>query len=485
MTLSGLDVIARCDDFEDRAAAYELRAWQWAFLHALDGKTELRDAALAGGIDIELALDFVQESQAAGLVQVVSMTLDEYRRSIGLAAPHVAVAAPPTAPETHGDHFSASDTLGSYEHTVPAWMIEHDDTPAHAPLDVADLHDVPVLHDEPVAAEQPEAATPDATPAYASDSAISAPEHHDEAIAEHHDEAVAEHHDEAVPWYQRDADAHPAEVVAEHDEEAVAEHHDDPVSAAQAVAGLVSLGAAEPPESSLDTQEHAAEPVADAASEGHPVWFSFGKHAEPESEPPTNGHATALSWEPMSLVTSVDESAPVHADDGTSNDVPEGISIRLSSHSSSDAGHDDVFGTPPPQEKGSISFSFSPEDPPRLNWAPVTTPAEPIASEHDSAGSQQAAAVQEPPVAYEPIAHEPVADEPAADEPVADEPVADEPASDEHAASQPVAREAQLAVAAAEPVTAAAATPSAAPASSATADIVGNLISRALTFRIK
>jgi hypothetical protein len=444
MTLSDLDVIARGDDFEDRAASYEFRPWQWAFLHALDGQAELRDIARARGVDIERALDFVHEGQAAGLVHVVSMTLDEYRRSIGMASPHAAVSAPPADTATRGDHFSATDTLGSYEHSVPAWMIEHDEAPASA------SHDLPAEHEEPAAEVHDEPMPEPAEPAY---TWYSATPEHEEAVAEHHDEPVAEHHDEAVAEYHDEPVAeHHDEAVAEHHDEAVVEHHDDDrSSAAAAVADLVSSHAPE---------EHAA-----------PVSFSFGNHSA-GTVSTSNGHAASPSWEPLSLATSVEDASPAQTPDAApleapaavshdvprdeshdvshdeshdeSHDVPEGISIRLSTHSAATE-HTEDFPEPS-QEKGSISFSFSPEDSPRFDYTPVTTQAATPAhvAEAPSIPEVPAAAAQEAPAAHS-VQHDDETPEPALQ------------ASQDATVS----------------------------AVSATADIVGNLLSRALTFRIK
>jgi hypothetical protein len=418
MTQSGLDIFARGDDFEERAASYEFRAWQWAFLHAVDGKTELRDIAMASGLDLELALDFVHEGQTAGLVHVVSMTLDEYRRSAGIAAPHAAVSAPSPS-LTNGDHFSATDNLGSYEHTVPAWMIEHD-----APAPIPDVHDEPasVPHHDPLAAEP--------APAYSWSAPSPAPEpaseqRHDEAVVEHHDDVpVAEHFDhEAV------AEHHDDEAVAEHhDDEAVAEHRDEPADEHHEAAAS---------EAYVAPDERVTDPPAAVNS------YALASDAHSIAMPSTNGHSNAPSWEPMSLVTSVDEPTSHVQDDAQhdtahvgSNAVPDGVSISLSSNSGAPSDYEELVPEPQAEEKGSINFSFAPE---------------------------QAARPEEPAPAAMTQTH-----------------AVAEALPEVRAATPDVAAHHEMAPA----INSVASQPAPA-ASSSTADIVGNLISRALTFRIK
>ncbi len=429
MNLSGLDVIARGDDFEDRAASYEFRAWQWAFLHALDGRSELRDVAMQGGVDMELALDFVHEAQAAGLVHVVAMTLDEYRRSLGIASPE-SPSVPASGIVTLGDHFSAAgDTLGSYEHAVPAWMI--DDS-------------------EPVA--EP------AAPGFAWHEGASADvdavaEHHDDIAVEDRDadaaeppaDAVAGPHDDAVAEYRDDADAeHDDRAVAEQPGDAVAEH-----SAAGAVAELVSLVPSEPAD------------LPQPASNGHPVSFSIGGDDDAAPAASANGHASSFSWEPMSLVASVVEPAPEPGEAEAStapsdvrdatNDVPEGISIWLAPHGEAAPASEapSTAGEPKAPEKGSITFSLSPEDAATFDQAP----AEDATSWPRAAAGEAAPAERPAPVAMQQVS----------------------------VAIQPPSFESPDALATpARPASA-----PAAGAPSAASDIVSSLISRALTFRIK
>jgi hypothetical protein len=385
MTLSGLDVIARSDDFEDRAASFELRAWQWAFLHALDGKAEVRDVAMGGGIDIDLALDFVAECEAAGLVHVVSLTLHEYRQANGIEEPVVAYEHPAEDP-------APAESMAAYETTVPDWMMQHNEEPA-APSALAASNGAAHY------AEEPEAG------------------HHDEAVAEHHDDAVADQHDDAVAEHHDDAgvEYHDEPVAEHHDDEPVAEHHDEPVAERAPISieyfGSDPAAFAEPAyaEPAYGSQDHAARAVADlmslhppseapvehAAPSASAVSFEIGSSDDVTPEyaaenrggvPPdgplapvldhftapdpvaSNGHAasngngSSYAWEPLSLVTTVD-TTPVEPElePEPAGDVPDGISIRLSSNSASDVDHAEPEHETPAPEQGSISFSFSPD----------------------------------------------------------------------------------------------------------------------------
>ena len=102
MMLLRLDTIARTGDFDDRAAAMHLRPWQWLFLLAADGRTRLDDLARGCGIDFETAADLVHETEALGLIEVVTLTLEDYRGMHTTDAPASALpnfAAPMQAVE--------------------------------------------------------------------------------------------------------------------------------------------------------------------------------------------------------------------------------------------------------------------------------------------------------------------------------------------------------------------------------------------------
>ncbi len=85
------DTIARTHDFDDLAATMHLRPWQWRFLLAADGRTQLDDLAHGCGIEFETAADLVHETEALGLIEIVTQTLEAYR------AMHASVASPPVA----------------------------------------------------------------------------------------------------------------------------------------------------------------------------------------------------------------------------------------------------------------------------------------------------------------------------------------------------------------------------------------------------
>ncbi len=76
------DSIARSIDFDQRASVMQLRPWQWEFLLGADGHTRLGDLARSCGIDFDTACDLVHETEALGLVEIVTLTLDAYRASV-------------------------------------------------------------------------------------------------------------------------------------------------------------------------------------------------------------------------------------------------------------------------------------------------------------------------------------------------------------------------------------------------------------------
>ncbi len=95
------DTIARTADFDDRAAAMQLRPWQWRFLLAADGRTRLDDLAHASGIDSDTAVDLAHETENLGLIEIVAQTLAQYResqRSLAVANAPLTFAANASAP---------------------------------------------------------------------------------------------------------------------------------------------------------------------------------------------------------------------------------------------------------------------------------------------------------------------------------------------------------------------------------------------------
>ncbi len=83
MNVLPIDVIARSERFEAAALGRELRPWEWTFIHAVDGRTQLRDVAERCGLELGLAAEIVSEQTEAGILRVVTMTLDDYRRWSG------------------------------------------------------------------------------------------------------------------------------------------------------------------------------------------------------------------------------------------------------------------------------------------------------------------------------------------------------------------------------------------------------------------
>jgi hypothetical protein len=250
-------------------------------------------------------------------------------------------------------------------------------------------------------------------------------EYHAEPVAEYHAEPVAEYHAEPVAEYHAEpvADYH-AEPVAEYHAEPVAEYHAEPVADAEPVA------------------EYHAEPVAEY-------------HAEPEVAS-SNGHSVA--WESSSF-DAVDGRHAAHDESGfRDSDVPEGISIWLS--------HNSPVAEPQPEshEKGSVSLSFSLDDMPEV-LSNADVPFVPAHSEHAAAPVAEYA---NPSPSIEPKPEQPAARESTMPE--------NPPAGvySSNGTSKPRVN--------GTPAPAPAPAPS---STSATADIVGSLISRALTFRIK
>ena len=95
-----VDTIARTAEFDDRASSMHLRPWQWKFLLAADGRTPLEDLARACGIDFETASEFVHETEALGLVDIVAQTLEQFRsaQAVQSPAPPFAAIVVPAAP---------------------------------------------------------------------------------------------------------------------------------------------------------------------------------------------------------------------------------------------------------------------------------------------------------------------------------------------------------------------------------------------------
>ncbi len=151
------DTIAQTAGFDQRAAAMQLRPWQWRFLLAADGRTRLDDLAHASGIDFDTAVDLVHETEALGLIEIVAQTLERYResqRSLAVASAPLTFAAsaaapieaempldaPPNVPALPGKKLSVSfDALASiFAETTALNAAPHVDDVAHA-VDVPDV----------------------------------------------------------------------------------------------------------------------------------------------------------------------------------------------------------------------------------------------------------------------------------------------------------------------------------------------------------
>ena len=182
--LKPFDSLERAVDFDDRANDMQLRPWQWEFLLAADGRTPLRDLAQLCGIDFETAAELARETEALGLVGIVTLSLDAYRASAAaLVRPVVStasttlfeaaplpLAAPRKPVSLSFDSFSTfdtwdapeaiaaeaqHDTLASSERLVfPDDIFAHEDFPAEP------LEHEPPLEQEPLAHEVPHEAPP-------------------------------------------------------------------------------------------------------------------------------------------------------------------------------------------------------------------------------------------------------------------------------------------------------------------------------------
>jgi hypothetical protein len=247
-----------------------------------------------------------------------------------------------------------------------------------------------------------------------------------------------------------------ADLVARHHESSYSEHEYFTASTAPAEAEPVAEAPPEhepydasdnaPDYTPAYAAEHSTESALDYATEHVPDYTeNYAEpvaHVEPEAEVAhSNGRSTA--WEPLSLVTHVDEdTAPLEHDSFRDPSMPEGVSIWLS-HGSSGGVYD-----PEMEEKGSVSFSLSPDDGPDTH--PIASDASPdVPREHVEPAAAPAAATP----SYQSPSQDVAGVYSAAKEP-----------TNGHIDNLPAAQ------------------PS---AGTTTADIVGSLISRALTFRIK
>lgn len=158
------DTIARTGQFHHRAAAMQFRPWQWHFLLAADGRTRLDDLALRCGIDFETAAALMRETEALGLLEIVALTLDEYRAALEdapgpeaahfVAPPSTLVAIAPSSEEPprpsnalvsfeavstmFGDHAAAMASMASHdahEQPVASTLAEDELLPPEPPAE--------------------------------------------------------------------------------------------------------------------------------------------------------------------------------------------------------------------------------------------------------------------------------------------------------------------------------------------------------------
>ena len=149
-----LDTIARTGDFDDRAAAIHLRPWQWLFLLAADGRTRLDDLARGCGIEFETAADLVHESEALGLIEVVTQTLEDYRAMHATVAPASALPAF-AAPMQADEPIAASSSVAPMKKTsvsfdaLSAMFGDLASAPAAAVEPALHAEDAPIVFETP------------------------------------------------------------------------------------------------------------------------------------------------------------------------------------------------------------------------------------------------------------------------------------------------------------------------------------------------
>lgn len=210
-----IDTIARSSDFEERAHGLALRPWQWDFLHGADGTMRVGELAGSCGLDFDTAIDLVRETEALGLVQIVTLSLEAYR-AVAAVAPTPVMAAPSapttivlaTEPERSGTNKAVSVSFDSFSTMLAQW-----DVPVAAPQPIA----YEITHDVlPARSHEPSAHAPEPfeiAPLSASYGQLFAVPSLEERI-----DALPEHVDEETTY------EHVAETVREHVTEAPYEH---------------------------------------------------------------------------------------------------------------------------------------------------------------------------------------------------------------------------------------------------------------------
>lgn len=116
------DIISRSLAFDERANDMQLRPWQWELLLAVDGRTRLDALARTCGIDLESACDLVRETEALGLVEIVTLTLEAYRASVAERGTSASVAIDPPVTQA-APRKTVSLSFDSFSSTVGAWDV--------------------------------------------------------------------------------------------------------------------------------------------------------------------------------------------------------------------------------------------------------------------------------------------------------------------------------------------------------------------------
>jgi len=403
MNVCALDVVARSADFETVAATMEMRAWEWNFLHDIDGETALGEIARQRGVDLDSAIGLINDAMQRGLVVIPTVTLQAYRShtapqtSLRGTSPAVALGSSAladapfdfaVAPSTGKISFS-SDAF-DWNAPEPAFE-EAEDAPevASAPEKIGSVH-----YDDRFGVEHP-------------GGPFAATETHDEpfSVVSHHDAAAAHAapvtHDEEEPV----ADVAPFADVAPalvdrlpsyaplDDPFAPAAHVDDPFAEAAHVDdpfaevaphGVDDPFAAAPSENGkaltngLSRNGHNpvrfddifAETTPSAPPHDEPA-ASFPPDPTPTPAPaPSTIHFDAASFDDVPFESLAETPAPAPAPTPVPAHVePPATVLHAVQQPVHETAHDtardahDAIEAEPQAETGSISFSFSADEP--------------------------------------------------------------------------------------------------------------------------
>ncbi len=377
MNVCSLDVVTRAADFETVASTLELRGWEWAFLHDVDGEATLGDIARRCGIDIDSAIGFIHDAMHRGLVTIPTMTLDAYRVRVPMqpalrgSNPVLSLGTSAVAPAEHA-FTEPAPASGAISFSSDAFDWNATEPSFEEPEDAADLavaHDG-VHYDERFGVEH--AGGPFATT-----------HQHDEEPAsvdspspdEHVEPLAMPAHIEDAPFVPLAHDDDPFAITSHHDEIAhtpdpfaTSAQAEDPFAVAPSENGHAfgngtSLNGHTPVRFDDLFTDAAPLDAAAAAAHDEPVIENYA-HSNGLS---SNGHANVDHTAGVAehATEHVTEHVAEHSE-GAAQGAAETVDAPVQAHAvgahSSDIEPEDV----PHHDDapGSISFSFSPDDPP-------------------------------------------------------------------------------------------------------------------------